>query len=518
MKQYDVVAVGGGPAGASAAWKAGQRGADALVVEKGVPREDRDELGPDSTDAAGMLNYWFDLIGEDIGLFENHVVRYIDDAIFHSPRSRAVIDGPITRFEDLFFALPRSPGATADTGFDAFGMMFDRKGMDDKLLRLAREAGADYRCGVSVEAVRTRFEGTTRHEIQLDNGESIRAEYVVLADGPSRNVTWDTLRQFVGEDELRTRIDISDANHVASQQYRRFPHELFEELKTSYSLFWGYIPGETAYPWFFPAEDERNIVRTGLTRPIDLDVSEVENLGEYVLMTDGERTYPSANEIIERLLTEEFDDQYAVEDFPLVETKGKHEGTEHYPISSTRPVDSPTQYGIALAGGAMGATSAFHEGGYYLALRTGQLAGELAAQDRLDEYNERWKRELGHEIFGNIAFANVVSDFGPRDWDRAFESVIGSDDTSGPVPTDVDRMAAKAIYALKYGRQRAKTSENLVNRRLDSYYRRTFGTPSGLGAVSIREGEYTDSLEKHTHQSDDDEDRQDHVQARTRAA
>jgi electron-transferring-flavoprotein dehydrogenase len=69
MERVDVAVVGGGPAGTSAAWTAAENGADALVVEKGVPRADRDGLGPDSTDAAGLLDYWIDLMGfppEDI--------------------------------------------------------------------------------------------------------------------------------------------------------------------------------------------------------------------------------------------------------------------------------------------------------------------------------------------------------------------------------------------------------------------------------------------------------------------
>ena len=56
MEQVDVVVVGGGPGGTSAAKAAASGGADVVIIEKGVPREDREELGPDSTDAAGILD------------------------------------------------------------------------------------------------------------------------------------------------------------------------------------------------------------------------------------------------------------------------------------------------------------------------------------------------------------------------------------------------------------------------------------------------------------------------------
>ncbi|PSP44930.1 NAD(P)/FAD-dependent oxidoreductase, partial [Halobacteriales archaeon QH_6_66_25] len=69
MERVDVAIVGGGPAGTAAAWEAAQAGASVLVIEKGVPRADREGMGPDSTDAAGLLDYWVDLMGfgpEDI--------------------------------------------------------------------------------------------------------------------------------------------------------------------------------------------------------------------------------------------------------------------------------------------------------------------------------------------------------------------------------------------------------------------------------------------------------------------
>ena len=74
MDRVDVAVVGGGPAGTSAAWTAAESGADTLVIEKGVPRNDRDRLGPDSTDAAGMLDYWVDLMDFEPGEIPEDVV------------------------------------------------------------------------------------------------------------------------------------------------------------------------------------------------------------------------------------------------------------------------------------------------------------------------------------------------------------------------------------------------------------------------------------------------------------
>lgn len=65
MERVDVAIVGGGPAGATAAERAASHGAETVLFEQGVPREDRDGLGPDSTDAAGMLDYWIDIMDFD---------------------------------------------------------------------------------------------------------------------------------------------------------------------------------------------------------------------------------------------------------------------------------------------------------------------------------------------------------------------------------------------------------------------------------------------------------------------
>ncbi|MFB6187302.1 MAG: FAD-dependent oxidoreductase, partial [Halobacteriaceae archaeon] len=63
MEHVDVAIVGGGPAGSSAGKTAASNGAKTVIFEKGVPRSDRKDLGPDSTDAAGMLDYWLEIMG-----------------------------------------------------------------------------------------------------------------------------------------------------------------------------------------------------------------------------------------------------------------------------------------------------------------------------------------------------------------------------------------------------------------------------------------------------------------------
>ena len=81
MERVDVAIVGGGPAGMAAAHAAASDGAEALVLEKGVPRADRETLGPDSTDAAGILDYWVEIMDIHPEEFPDDVlVQHLDRA------------------------------------------------------------------------------------------------------------------------------------------------------------------------------------------------------------------------------------------------------------------------------------------------------------------------------------------------------------------------------------------------------------------------------------------------------
>jgi electron-transferring-flavoprotein dehydrogenase len=205
------------------------------------------------------------------------------------------------------------------------------------------------------------------------------------------------------------------ANHIAYQEYREFPEELFEADRLKF--WWGLIPGHTAYPWVFP--NDGRVARVGLTMPIDLDLASVEDREKYRLLSPDDERVPQGATYLRRLLAYAYPD-YDLEEFPLVTDRGKRDGTETYPISSTRPIESPVAANVAVAGGAMGATSAFHEGGDHVALRTGKIAGLLAANGALRAYNDEWQRAIGEEVLRNVAFADLVAGFGPDDWDRTF--------------------------------------------------------------------------------------------------
>ena len=404
MERADVVIVGGGPAGSSAAHAAAQAGADVVLFEKGVPRSDRTELGPDSTDAAGILDYWVDLMDEDpLAIPEDVLLTELEGATFHGPTESVTLTD-----------------TGIDASYDGFGFTVHRARFDDWLRDRAETAGAEYRVGTSVTTIESDLSGSSpTHDLTLADGTTIRADALVLADGPQRTVTLDVLDQFLPEgDSATTYLSPDQANHIAYQEHRRMPEELFDPDHIEF--WWGVMPGHTAYPWIFPNDD--NVARIGLTMPIGLDIDDVADRDAYALLDDEDTNIPPGRIYIRRLLEREFP-EYDLADFPIVEDRGKQGGTEAYPISSTRPIESPTRANVAVVGGAMGATSAFHEGGDHVAVRTGKIAGQFAAEGDLTGYNDAWHRALGDEMRRNVTFAELVRGLEPDDWDRYFAIV-----------------------------------------------------------------------------------------------
>jgi electron-transferring-flavoprotein dehydrogenase len=397
MQRVDVAVVGGGPAGSSAGRAAAAEGADALVVEKGVPRADREGLGPDSTDAAGILDYWVDIMDLDVPIPEHVKCRELAGADFVGPSESLALD---------------------TTGIEAsypnFGFTFHRARMDDWLRERAEDAGAEYRVGTGVREVETDLTGSPTHRLTLKDGTEVEADYLILADGPQRTITGQVLERWLPEGGFDG-LASTTANHIAYQEYREFPEELLETDRLKF--WWGYMPGHTAYPWVFP--NDGRVARVGLTMPIGLDLDTVADREEYALLQPGDERVPAGKVYIRRLL-EHVHPEYDIEDFPLLEDRGKAKGTETYPISSTRPIESPTRANVAVVGGAMGATSAFHEGGDHVAIRTGAEAGRLAGLGALRAYNHEWQRAIGEEVRRNVVLADMVREYGPADWDRVF--------------------------------------------------------------------------------------------------
>ena len=276
MQRVDVAVVGGGPAGSAAAHAAASGGAETVVVEKGVPRADREGLGPDSTDAAGILDYWVDIMGISPSEMPDDVVyRELDRAEFIGPNEAVTLRD-----------------TSIDASYPNFGFTYDRAGFDDWMRERAEDAGADYRVGTPVSDVETDLAGGPTHRVETGDGEAFEATNLILADGPQRTVTLPVLDQFLTDRSAADVLDSTTVNHIAYQEYREVPEELFEPA--SLKFWWGHMPGHTAYPWIFP--NDGDVARIGLTMPIDLDLSTVEDRDSYTLLRPGDDRVPSGGE------------------------------------------------------------------------------------------------------------------------------------------------------------------------------------------------------------------------------
>ncbi|MWG36032.1 NAD(P)/FAD-dependent oxidoreductase [Halomarina oriensis] len=447
MQQVDVAIVGGGPAGTSAAHAAASAGAEAVVVEKGVPRADREGLGPDSTDAAGILDYWVDIMALDEPVPEWVKARELHAAEFLGPNESVTLE---------------STGQ--ESTYPNFGFTMHRSKFDDWLRQRAEDAGAEYRVGNGVREVETDFGGPT-HTLVLRDGSEIRADHLILADGPQRTVTNRVLDPLLPHGTV-DKLASTKANHIAYQEYREFPAEAFEEDRIKF--WWGVMPGHTAYPWVFP--NDGTVARVGLTMPIGMDLSTVPNRDHYKLLRPEDSRIPQGKVYIERLFELAYP-EYDLEEFPLVTDRGKQNGTETYPISSTMPIDSPTVANVAVTGGAMGATSAFHEGGDHVAVRTGAIAGRMAANDTMRAYNSEWKHAIGDEVVRNLAFAELARGLGPADWDREFATASAVVDRGRGFQLRNSVKAGLSGLSLfgRYYRQRRRFRKEFVQIHEDEY-------------------------------------------------
>ncbi len=154
MRNYDVVVVGAGPAGSSAALFAAKGGASVLFLDK------RSEIG-----FPVQCGEFLPTIDELISIFPNHdgfqdVYQVPEDTILQRTQ---VID------------------CIAPTGrhypFPMEGFTVSRRLFDKALAHRAEEAGAELRHPSTVVGVKGE-------EVKLASGEVVRAKVVIAADGP----------------------------------------------------------------------------------------------------------------------------------------------------------------------------------------------------------------------------------------------------------------------------------------------------------------------------------------------
>src|SRR5438445_158033 len=161
---YDLIVAGGGPAGASAAWRAATAGARVLLCDKAQFPRDKpcgDGLTPRAVASIAALG------------LENELKRF-------NRIEKLRVNGA---GRELTFDWPRSDS------FPDYGYVVARTDLDEMLLRHAQDAGAEVREETSVIAPIVE-DGVVRGVRVRSNGtdEELRAHIVIAADGASSRV------------------------------------------------------------------------------------------------------------------------------------------------------------------------------------------------------------------------------------------------------------------------------------------------------------------------------------------
>ena len=168
---YDVVIVGGGPAGSSAACTVAKSGLSVLLIDKSEFPRDKC-CGDGLTTMALRLS---EELGLDIENLKN--LEVVDEAVIHFPSGRREV-----------FPLP---------GKGLFAAIVPRAEYDLALIDLARELQVDVRLGHKFSSI--TFDGEKTF-LNIDGIGEVETSFVIAADG-----AWSPVRRSLDLSEERSR-------------------------------------------------------------------------------------------------------------------------------------------------------------------------------------------------------------------------------------------------------------------------------------------------------------------------
>ncbi|MFX0100867.1 MAG: geranylgeranyl reductase family protein [Candidatus Hodarchaeota archaeon] len=227
---HDVIIIGGGPAGSSAAYLLGNQGLDVLLIDK--KRFPRPKL------CGGLLTKK-----------SLEIVNAIFGETEESLREKGVINCTTAEYEISYKLKKILSRGTSHINFN----FVDRGVYDNHFLELAKKAGIKVIEGEGVKKV-----DLSRNEVITSSGKEYKTRFIIGADGVNSIVRNEFMRQGIIErkpwnDQMASAVETYvDRKELDDEQFRRA------------KLIFGFI--KWGYAWVFPNKDRVVIGLGGLNK------------------------------------------------------------------------------------------------------------------------------------------------------------------------------------------------------------------------------------------------------------
>jgi len=404
MREYDVVVVGGGPAGCMAAKYAAKGGASTLIIEADA------EIGL-PVQCAGLISK---RALRESELRENSHNSFIENEI----------KGAVVRSLSAELVLHAQ---------DKRALAIRRDLFDQELAKAAQKEGAEIILGCRVKDMRQRAgigAGNGERKLRLatatattnalaNGAEEIRAKVVIGADGVNSSIA-----KLAG-----LAVKGSCLNCAQIEGNYEMGRESFAEIFVGRTIAPGF------FAWAIPLASntydhdyDLNRARIGLC----IDKRSVR----YHSNNNSSNPNPNPWLFLKRNLAEH----------PVMAKRYKGgifnrtSGSIPIPANSTtisrryKTVKIDKESGILLVGDAAAQIKPITGGGLYYGMKCGKIAGEIAAKaclmgdmTLLNDYENRWQKEIGKEIAFGLMVHRLRCVMSEKDFDTIFQTLSRDD-------------------------------------------------------------------------------------------